>query len=313
MNVVLVTSREPGAGKTALASALALRLAYEGRKVLALRLGGGDGDGSAEHDAAFYAEQPYARGRGGRPLPSVEEARRAAGDAAVLFLEAPAGADPAALLPAEGAVVLCVRWSPEFSAEAVKAQAGVPAESLLGVAVIAVPAKLLGEVRARLIHAGLPVLAALPEDRTLYAPRLSEVVEALDAEVLLGEVDGDPVIENVQINPISADPGYRYFRQKGAKAVITRSDKTDLQLAALKTDTDCLILTGGLPPSPYTLDHAASNETVLLLTQGDTNATVRHLEDIYGRTRFGSERKLERMAELLGEHADLAVLARLAG
>ena len=49
------------------------------------------------------------------------------------------------------------------------------------------------------------------------------------------------------IATISADPGQGYFAGYDAKAVIVRSDKPDLQLAALNAGAACLILTGGLP------------------------------------------------------------------
>src|SRR5205085_7118012 len=111
------------------------------------------------------------------------------------------------------------------------------------------------------------------------------------------------------INPITTDPGQAYFSRRGNKAVITRSDKTDLQLAALQTNTDCLILTGGLMPSPYTLDRAANEEITLVLTKENTRATVSRLESIFERSRFTSERKLERMSELLQQRLDFAPVA----
>jgi BioD-like phosphotransacetylase family protein len=111
------------------------------------------------------------------------------------------------------------------------------------------------------------------------------------------------------IGPITTDPGQPYYaRPRSRRAVITRSDKTDLQLAAMHADISCLILTGGLDPSPYTIDRAADDEITVLLTRLDTRGAVNRLEDIYGSSRFEGEDKLERMRALLDEHLDWASL-----
>jgi BioD-like phosphotransacetylase family protein len=86
--------------------------------------------------------------------------------------------------------------------------------------------------------------------------------------------------------------------------VITRSDKTDLQLAAMHSGIECLILTGGLDPSPYAIDRAADDEIMVLLTKADTREAVGLLENIFQGTRFASEEKLDRMQALLEARLD---------
>ncbi|HTE87253.1 MAG TPA: DRTGG domain-containing protein, partial [Dehalococcoidia bacterium] len=145
----------------------------------------------------------------------------------------------------------------------------------------------------------------VPEDATLYAPSVLEIAEALDAEVVLGEPEPGQIIEHLMIGPITTDPGQPYYaRPHSRRAVITRSDKTDLQLAAMHSDISCLILTGGLDPSPYTIDRAADGEITVLLTKLDTPGAVNRLEDIFLTTRFEGEQKLERMRTLLDEYLD---------
>src|SRR5581483_7688946 len=110
-----------------------------------------------------------------------------------------------------------------------------------------------------------------------------------DGEIILGEPDLDQTIEHILINPVTVDPGQPYYARLRNKAVITRSDKTDLQLAALQTQTDMLILTGGLPPSPYTIDRAAGEEVPLVLTRADTRGAVQLLEDVFTESRFAGD------------------------
>lgn len=312
---LLFLSPEPGAGKTGVLAALALRLAYEGRRVLALRLGD-PSDPAAAADARTFADLPFARGRGGEPV-SAAGAAAVVGESSrpveALFLEADAG--PAAQQAAErfdARVVVVARGSPVAGGmDALSGAATALGPRLRGVVLTAVPQRRLGAARDGITAAGLPLIAALPEERTLYAPSLGDLVEALDAEVILGEPDLSQVVEHILINPVTVDAGQPYFARRRNKAVITRSDKTDLQLAALHTQTDVLILTGGIPPSPYTIDRAAGEEVPLLLTRANTRETVRLLEDVFTRSRFSGELKLERMGELLQAHADAGALTAL--
>ena len=316
MPVVLVAASTPLSGKTALAAAIVQRLAYQGRRVVALRLGAG-GDPGVAADAAFFATLPGARGRGGSPIPvggAAGEIQRLAGDG-VAIVEADAGADLTQLAAAlDAPTILVQRGLPDEDATlALQNLALALGEHLLGVMLVGVPAGQIAAATGAMDEAALPLLAVLPEDRLLSAPTIGELASFLPAEVLLGEEDQDLVLEEILINPISADPGQPYFARRRNKVVITRSDKTDTQLAALASNTDCLLLTGGLLPSPYTLDRAANEEVAVLLARSDTRQTVRRLEGIFGTTRFGSERKLERMVQLLDGRIDWETIDRAIG
>jgi BioD-like phosphotransacetylase family protein len=313
MPALLIAAPTQRSGKTALAAAFTQRLVYAGRRAVALRLGAG-GDVGAAADAAFFATLPGARGRGGQPIPAADaagEIARLAGDG-VAVVEAGENTDIVAVATAlDAATVLVQRGLPDDDAVlALQELALALGARFVGVVLFAVPAVLLGRAAQVLDDAALPLLVALPEDRLLAAPTIGEIAAFLPAEFLLGEEDADLVVEELMINPISADPGQAYYARRRNKAVITRSDKTDSQLAALASNTDCLLLTGGLMPSPYTLDRAANEEVAVLLARPNTLQTVRRLEDIFGTTRFGSERKLERVVELLNAGMDWQTLDR---
>jgi BioD-like phosphotransacetylase family protein len=306
MRALLVASLEPHAGKTGVAAALTQRLAYAGSRAVAVRLGA-EVDRRAAADAAFFATLPGARGRGGRPLapPATSEIAEIAGEGAAI-VEPQDGADvPMLAQSLDAAVVLVQRGLPDENATvALQNLALLLGERFLGVVLTALAPGAERSAEATMEDAALPLLAALPEDRLLYAPTVAEIADALEAELLLGEESEEQVIEELMIGPISSDPGQAYYARRGNKAVITRSDKTDSQLAAMQTNTDCLILTGGLSPSPYTLDRASNEEVAVMLTRRDTRGAVQRLEQIFEESRFGSERKLERMAELLKQRLD---------
>jgi len=314
MNTLLVVSPQPGAGKTGVLAALALRLAYEGRRVLALRLGAED-DPAAAADAEFLATLPFARGRGGRPV-RADQAEQAAEEGSrpldLLLLEAVGGdGEVFAALP-DARVLAVVRGDPRPQGETLAAAVRQLGERLAGVVATAVPERQAAPARAAQEQFGLPALAVLAEDRTLYAPTVADLLEALDAELILGDPAPDQIVEHMLIGPLTPDPSDPYFKRRRNKAVITRSDKTDLQLSALHTQTNLLILTGGFPPSPYTIDRAAGEEVPILLTRADTRRAVGLLSDVFGVSRFGGERKLERMAELLGGQWEIAEMNRVA-
>lgn len=303
MSTLIVTSAQAGDGKSTVAAGLALHLLAGGRGALLLRVQGSDA-ASAERDAALLAAVPGVRSPG-RSL-SLSEASAAAKEAAagsVAIVEAePAEAREAASAWNAGIVVVQRAGATE------EAAALAAAAAKAAVAVTAVAAADLSKVRASLEGKGLRPLLVLPEDRTLAAPRLGEVARGLEASLICDEADEDEVIERVMIGSVGHDPGGPYFSRHERKAVLTRFDKTDVQLAALGTPLLCLLLTGGQRPGPYLFDRAQGIGVPVLLTAHGTPGAMEALGEVFAEVRFGGQRKLERLRELLAENLDAAAL-----
>ncbi len=316
MSTLLIASLQPGEGRTTTTAALGARLAAEGRNVRLLRVRSPEGaDAAAEDDARTLAAVPGCASP--RAALSEQEAQaeansaNAAGD--VCIIETLPGGETPPGLPHELAVRLAARvvlvsagvneLRPGGLAEA----AQTLGDTFLGVVATRQPERRLDAAEAELRERGLACLAALPEDRLLAGPNVREMAETLRASRLGEEGEEEEALEYIMLGPISADPGQPYFLQHGHKAVINRFDKMDLHLAALATEPDCLILTGGQAPSPYLLDRLAGSGldiTVLLSPEG-TVRTVELLDDLYSRTRFTGRRKLDRAVELFRERLDL--------
>lgn len=316
MRILLVTAPAAGSGKTGVLAALALRLGYAGRRVLALRLGSSD-DPAAAADAEFYASLPFARGRGGAPLAveaAVQLAEASERPVELLLLE-DAGDGSAAPLAgrADTRILVVVRGDPRSQTEALAVLAEQAGAQIGGVLATAVPERVVAALGDGAAELPLGPLIVIPEDRALYAPGAGDLLEALDAEVILGDPDPDQLVEHIEIGPLTVDPADPYFKRRPNKAVLTRSDKTDIQLAALHNRTELLILTGGLPPSPYAIDRAAGEEVPIFLTRYTTPEAVGRLHGVFGGGRFRGEPRLERMAELLAPRLDDAAVLRLAG
>lgn len=280
MTLILVAGNTPSSGATTVAVGLAHRLAYAGHNVTIERL---DGDARAVADAAAFATLDFA-GSTGMPI----DARLSATDSTTTILEAPAGADAAALATRLGARLVVVG-----------------------------PAGTVAPAGATLIvnHGDTTGLRAIGEDRLLAAPTVQRLIEASGAQVLSRSRSGEAAVcEHLVIGAISHDPADAYFQRFPRRAVIARAEKVDLALAAMLTGSECLILTGGHEPSPYILDRAASTrDTTLLLAPGGTVETMRDLEGTFGTASFSGEAKVERIGGLMRVAIDDATLATILG
>lgn len=280
MAVVVVTSSEPGAGKTGVAAAIARHYAYLGRPVRLARVA--EDGGNAAEDAAWYASLAFAPGS--PAAPTAADAATAAGDQ-VLVVEA----DAANAAKVADATVVFV------------ARAAAPKSFPAGITPAAVITTDVAKSAARAPEQseGKPLTIDLQEDRVLAGFTVSEAREMLNADLLVEGDNGDPTCDDLVIAPIASDAGQPYFTRFGSEAVVVRFDRTDMHLAAMRADPAVLILTGGRRPSDYTFDAAGAKGIPVLLSRTDTENTVIALEGIFDRTRFTGERKLDRMAELL--------------
>lgn len=273
MPVIVIASSEPRVGRSVIAAAIAYRLGRDGVPVTLARLAGDDG--AAADAAAFAALEGIVSP--GTPV--------AAGDVAKLgasvVLEVPAGVVPGGI---DASNVIAV---------------GLPGSAAVAGAtatiVTRVPAPDVDAVAKR-----SSVIAVLAEDRTLAAPSVRDIGAALRGK-WLAEADTAGSIDRVMIGTVASDAASPYFGARIRKCVVTRYDKTDIQLAALNTDTDLLVLTGGGQPSPYLIDRVAGyrDDISVLLAEEDTVEAMRAIEALYATSRFEGQGKLERAVELL--------------
>ena len=160
---------------------------------------------------------------------------------------------------------------------------------------------------------GVTVFGCLPRERLLLAVSIGELVEGLDAEVLCCPDRMDDLVEHLMVGAMTVDSALSYFRRRPNKAVITGGDRSDIHLAALETNTRCLILTGNLHPSPLILSRAEDADVPILLARRDTLSTVEIAEQFFGRSRFQQDKKVERFCKILDEKFDFDALYRALG
>lgn len=353
MDCLIVASTEPYAGKTGVTAALLLEAAERGVVAGYFKPFGTMpvvmGDYETDSDAAYLSSLaalkapaelvcPVVRTRAlveqvlaGEAPPVVDrvlDAYRTIGhDVQIVFVEGPSdmiqgtvfGLDLQRL-----ATMLCGRvlllhrpGTAELPEELVHAS-DILGDALLGVLINDVSSARLEVTRTRvaayLERVGISVFGVLEHDASLSAVSVAELVAELDGVVLAGETGLDEPVESFMVGAMGQEKALRYFRRRARKAVVTGGDRSDVQLAALETDTRCVICTGGMAPSSIVLSRADELGIPMVLVEMDTLSAVEHMEVLFGHVRVHDAVKVARIRELLAEQADLdAIFTTLGG
>lgn len=290
MPVIHVASVSPGAGRTGVAAAIARYFAFQGVPTGLAREAGGS---RAADDAAMFGALGFVRETSALPVATAEVARYQRGSRLYVVENTPGSAGDRAVFVAR-----------RGDGEGLRAMS--PGQS--PVVVLGAPEN--GLDAARQEFSAFNVVAIVPEDRALFGPSIGEIEAELRTERLsAGDRPDDTTVDYVIIASLSSDPGQPYFRRFDPKAVVVRYDKTDLALAAMAAGCEAIILSGGRRPSDYVIDRAESDGIPVLLSQYSTLRTVDEVEEVWGKSRFQGERKLERMYELLAARGAFEAIA----
>ncbi len=156
----------------------------------------------------------------------------------------------------------------------------------------------------------VPVLGVVPRDADLAGVTVADLASELGANLLTDEgVGTDGRVERFLVGAMSGEAALSHFRRTKDAAVITGGDRANVQTAALDSPgVTCLVLTGGHRPSGAVLGKAAEEGVPVLSVQSDTLTTVERAENLVRGGRVRDERTVDRMRELLYDHADVDVL-----
>jgi BioD-like phosphotransacetylase family protein len=112
------------------------------------------------------------------------------------------------------------------------------------------------------------------------------------------------MVESLTIGAMNVNAALEYFRQRENMAVVTGSDRTELQLAALETSTNCLILTGHAPPQSLIINRAEDLEIPVLSVDLDTLTTVEIIDRAFGKVPIHEIIKVNCVVDLMTKHFD---------
>jgi BioD-like phosphotransacetylase family protein len=156
---------------------------------------------------------------------------------------------------------------------------------------------------------GIHVFGVIPEDETLRSVSLSEIVEDLHAEVLVGAGNLDDLVKHYLVGAMEVGSAIKYFRRNPDSLVITGGDRADLQMAAIDSKVKCLVLTGNMQPSGAVLASAEEANIPVIMVRGDTMNTIGRMEHIIGHAHIKQQVKLDKVVELIEKNVDVQAIA----
>jgi hypothetical protein len=160
---------------------------------------------------------------------------------------------------------------------------------------------------------GVTTFGVVPYDPPLGSVTVQEIVDALGGRVLSGHEHLDRPVESFMVGAMGQDKALRFFRRKANKAVITGGDRADVQMAALETSTQCVILTGNMPPSQPVLARAEDLGVPMVLVGTDTLTAVERTEILLGRVHLHDANKAVRIRGIFEREVDVPALLASVG
>jgi hypothetical protein len=152
------------------------------------------------------------------------------------------------------------------------------------------------------------VLGLLPRNALLHSVSVGELVHHLKADVLCCGDRLDLWVETFKIGAMNVNAAMEYLRTGRNMAVVTGGDRTDIQLAALESSTQCLILTGHPTSDPRILSRAEELEVPILSVDLDTLTTVEIIHAAFSQTRLQGTAKVNCVRQLVAQYVDIKTL-----
>jgi hypothetical protein len=111
-----------------------------------------------------------------------------------------------------------------------------------------------------------------------FSVKVGKLAKLVKGEVLNSADETDELVENLMVGAMCLDPAPSYLNLRPNKAVITRGDRSDMQLASLESSTKCLILTDNIKPISVVFQLAQEKKVPIIMVQSDTMDTLSLLE-----------------------------------
>ena len=329
MIVLYVASDEEGAGKTALCATLADKVGQRGVKAAVFKPVAWAGlDSESDPDAQIYHKLLGQRAEGwplklsGRGLTrtlmeSISTAFKVVSEGADVVLvegscDLSAKQSQRVADALDAKVVVVARYGHDLSASQLKGWQGALGKRLIGFVINGLTRYMGNNARVELLPSmeseGLVCLGLVPEDRRLLGVSVGQVAEHLEGRFIVCEERSEALVEHAMVGGLGMAPGEVHFSVYGNKAVVVRGDRPDVQMAALKTPTSCMVLTRGIEPIEYVKYEAEQEEVSLMVVETDTLSTMEALGGLSDRARFDHPLKLGRYGELLERQVDIGAL-----
>lgn len=217
----------------------------------------------------------------------------------------------------DASILLVVRYKSLMSLEKVLEAKQRLGDRLIGVVINDVPSTDIGTMNNLFVpyleEHDIPMLGILPKTDLLRCISVRDLVRELQAEVLSCSNRLDLLVESMAIGAMNVNSAVKYFRKRRNTAVVTGGDRVEIQQAALETSTQCLILTGKLPPPSFILNRAQELEIPILSVDLDTLTTVEIIDKTFSQAHIHEPVKAQCIRQIMSEHFDTDRLLSLIG
>ncbi len=213
--------------------------------------------------------------------------------------------------------LLVLRYKPDLAIDEILDAREHLGGSLIGIMMNKVPKALVrkvsGEMKRILGRYAIPITGILPEDSILSSITVGELAEILGGQVICVNDSAENLVENFAVGAMNVEQALTYFRRIPRKAVITGGDRADIQVAALETDTRCLILTGNLYPPQAVLTQAAIQHVPIIIVSMTTMEAVRKVDEALGHISLRHKNQIARLLEMIESQPGLNELSASLG
>jgi len=208
-------------------------------------------------------------------------------------------------------VLLLICWCSDYREVDILQAADKLGSRLVGVVLNQVPSSKISVVQtestAYFKEKGIAVLGVLPESRALLGVTVGAIASAVNGEIITFKDKAGELVENVMLGAMSPDSARDYYNRLRNKAVVTRYERADMQLAALETSTKCLVVSGGRP-STSVMVKSEDKKVPVILADKDINEIVSVIERSLAGAGFHQLQKLQAMTAMLDSRFDYKAL-----
>ena len=160
---------------------------------------------------------------------------------------------------------------------------------------------------------GIDVIGILPHDPLVGSITVEELNEMLGGKVLCCHDRLNNLVERFLIGAMQVDRATEYFKMTKNNAVIVGGDRADIQLSAIESGTECLVLTGELYPSELIISRAEQKNIPIIVIRDDTYTVAKKVERLSVRLRLRDKAKVAHGTELVMKNVNFPLLYKHLG
>ena len=158
----------------------------------------------------------------------------------------------------------------------------------------------------RIAETGLNILGMIPFEKELTTFSVGYLAERLFAKVVTGEDQLKKIVRSIFIGAmhIRAALENPLFKEE-SKAVITSGDRTDMILAALESDTACVVLTDNIAPTAKIISAAKERDIPILIVPADMFQIAKQIDAMEPLITREDQGKIALLEKLIRTHVNV--------